>query len=47
MAKKWKTYDVRLVNNEKGSLKYTSRTTHATSKIFDKIMQLFMKLSQF
>ena len=28
--------NVRLVNNEKGFLKYTSRPTHITHKIFDK-----------
>ena len=42
-----KRINVRLVNNEKDFLKYTSRPTHATHKIFDKIMPLFMKLSQF
>ena len=33
MAKQWKIY--RLVNNEKDFLKYTSRPTHITHKIFD------------
>ena len=33
MAKQWKT---RLVNNEKDFLKYTSKATHLTHKIFDK-----------
>ena len=33
MAKQWKT---RLVNNEKDFLKYTSKPTHLTHKIFDK-----------
>ena len=31
-----KRINVRLVNNEKDSLKYSSRTTHITHKIFDK-----------
>ena len=31
-----KRINVRLVNNEKGFLKYTSRPTHITHKIFDK-----------
>ena len=30
MAKKWKIYGIRLVNNEKDFLKYTSRPTHVT-----------------
>ena len=41
---------VRLVNNEKDFLKYTSKPTHTTHKIFEnlkKSMLLFMKLSQF
>ena len=33
MAKQWKT---RLVNNEKDFLRYTSKPTHLTHKIFDK-----------
>ena len=32
----WKIIIVRLVNNEKDFLKYTSRPTHITHKIFDK-----------
>ena len=40
MAKEWKIYkkkiNVRLVNNEKGFLKYTSRPTRITHKIFAK-----------
>ena len=40
MPKQWKIYkkriNVRLVNNEKDFLKYTSRLTHITHKIFDK-----------
>ena len=40
MAKKMenlqKRINVRLVNNEKDFLKYTSRPTHVTDKIFDK-----------
>ena len=40
MPKQWKIYkkriNVRLVNNEKDFLKYTSRPTHITHKIFDK-----------
>ena len=38
MAKRWKftkKINVRLVNNEKGFLKYTSRPTHITHKIFN------------
>ena len=31
-----KRINVRLVNNEKGFLKYTSRPTHITHKVFDK-----------
>ena len=31
-----KTISVRLVNNKKDFLKYTSRTTHITHKIFGK-----------
>ena len=31
-----KIFNVRLVNNEKDFLKYASRTTHITHKIFDK-----------
>ena len=41
---------VRVVNNEKDFLKYTSKPTHTTHKIFEnlvKSMLLFMKLSQF
>ena len=40
MTKQWKIYEkrisVRLVANEKEFLKYTSRPTHITHKIFDK-----------
>ena len=41
MAKQWKIYEkkrdyARQVNNEKDFLKYTSRPTHTTYKIFDK-----------
>ena len=40
MAKKMenlrKRINVQLVNNEKDFLKYTSRPTHVTDKIFDK-----------
>ena len=32
----WKTYNFRLVSNEKDFLKYTSRPTHITHKIFGK-----------
>ena len=35
--------NVRLVNNGKEFLKYTSRPTHVTHKIFGKIMLLFRK----
>ena len=37
----------RLVNNEKDFLKYTSRPTHITHKIFGKNYVAFMKLNQF
>ena len=33
---KWKRINVRLVNNKKYFLKYTSRSTHITHKIFGK-----------
>ena len=40
MAKQWKIYkkesNFRLVNNEKDFLKYTSKPTHITHKVFDK-----------
>ena len=32
----WKRINVRLVNNEKYFLKYTSRPTYVTHKLFDK-----------
>ena len=42
-----KRVNVRLLNNEKGFLKYTSRPTFITHKTFGKVMLLFMKLNQF
>ena len=42
-----KRINVRLVNNEKDFLKYTSRPTHYSCKSLVKIMLLFMKLNQF
>ena len=36
MQNLWKRINVRLVNNENKNLKYTSRLTHITHKIFDK-----------
>ena len=42
-----KRINVRLVNNEKDVLKYTSRPTYFIHKILIKFMLLFMKLSQF
>ena len=36
MQNLWRRINVRLVNNEKNFLKYTSRPTHITHKIFDK-----------
>ena len=43
-----KRINVRLVNNEKDFLKYTSRPTNVTHKLFDKdVMLIFMKLSQY
>ena len=36
MENVWKRISVRLVNNEKDFLKYTSRPTHITHKIFSK-----------
>ena len=41
-----KTMNLRLVNNEKDYLKYTSKPTYITN-FFVKIMLLFMKLSRF
>ena len=41
-----KRINVRLVNNEKDFLKYTSRTTHNIKSLL-KIMLLLIKLSQF
>ena len=35
MENLWKRINVRPVNNEKDFLKYTSRPTHITHKIFD------------
>ena len=43
-----KRINVRLVNNDKDFLKYTSRPTHITRKIFGRNdAVLFMKLSPF
>ena len=42
-----KRINVRLVNNKKDFLKYTSRSTYITQKILVKIMLLLMKLNQF
>ena len=42
-----KRINVRLVNNEKDVLKYTSRPIYFIHKILIKFMLLFMKLSQF
>ena len=42
-----KKINVRLANNEKGFLKYTSRPTYIFIKVLVKIMLLFMKLTQF
>ena len=42
-----KRMNVRLVNNEKDYLKYTSRPTYITHKFLVKIMLLFMKLNRF
>ena len=42
-----KIINVRLVNNEKDFLKYISRPSHFTHKVFEKIMLLFMKLNPF
>ena len=36
MAKQWKIYKKELVNNEKDFLKYTSKPTHITHKVFDR-----------
>ena len=38
-----KRMNVRLVNNEKGFLKYTRRPTHITHKSLTKVKSLFMK----
>ena len=37
---------VRIVNNEEGFLKYTSRLTHITHKIFDKSCAAIHKINQ-
>ena len=42
-----KRINVRLVNNAKDFLKYTSKPTYIVYKILVKIMLLFMKLNQF
>ena len=42
-----KRIEVRLATNGKDFLKYTSRPTHVTHKIFGKIMLRFMELIQF
>ena len=43
----WKTYNFRLVSNEKDFLKYTSRPTHITHKIFDKNYATIHELTRF
>ena len=47
MENLWKRINVRLVNNEKDFLKYTSRPTYITHKMFGKDYAAFMKLNQF
>ena len=47
MENLWKSINVRLVNNEKYFLKYTSRPTHITHKIFGKNYAAIMKWNQF
>ena len=42
-----KKINVRLVNNAKDFLKYTSKPTYITHKCLVKIMLLFMKLNKF
>ena len=42
-----KRISIRLVNNEKDFLKYTSRQTHITRKIFRKNYAAITKLNQF
>ena len=42
-----KRINIRLVNNEKDFLKYTSRLTHITCQIFDKNYAAIKKLNQF
>ena len=42
-----KRINVRLVNNAKDFLKYTSKPTYVTHNYLIKIMLLFMKLNQF
>ena len=44
-----KRINVRFVNNKKDFLKYTSKPTYVTHKLFNKInnFMLFMKLSQY
>ena len=42
-----KRINVRFVNNKKDFLKYTSKPTYVTHKLFNKILLLFMKLNQY
>ena len=42
-----KRINIRFVNNKKDFLKYTSRPTYVTHKLFDKNFLLFMKLNQY
>ena len=42
-----KRINLRLANNKKDFLKYTSRPTHITHKVFGENYAAFMKLNQF
>ena len=42
-----KRINVRFVNNEKDFLKYTSKPTYATHKLFDKDFAAIHEISQF
>ena len=42
-----KRINVRFANNKKDFLKYTSKPTYVTHKLFNKKFALFMKLNQY
>ena len=47
MENSWKRISVQLVTNEKDFLKYTSRPTSITHKIFDKDFAAIHEIKQF